>query len=106
MVQVCLQKKLKIIIENPYSTNHYLVQYFPIKAKLIDMDRRERGDFFQKPTQYWFINCEPSYNINALFKEQIVQRTTKRINDLPFGSKERSEISPEYAKQFIREFIL
>ena len=106
MVQVCMQKKLKIIIENPYSTNHYLVQYFPIKAKLIDMDRRERGDYFKKPTQYWFINCEPSYNIDALFKEKIVQRMTKRINDLPFGSKERSEISPEYAKQFIKEFIL
>ena len=59
MVQVCLQKKIKIIIENPYSTNHYLVRYFPIKAKLIDMDRRDRGDYFNKPTQYWFINCEP-----------------------------------------------
>ena len=106
MVQVCMQKKLKIIIENPYSTNHYLVQYFPIKAKLIDMDRRERGDYFKKPTQYWFINCEPSYNIDALFKEKIVQKITKRINDLYGGSKERSEISPEYAKQFIEEFIL
>ena len=106
MVQVCMQKKLKLIIENPYSTNHYLVQYFPIKAKLIDMDRRERGDFFQKPTQYWFINCEPSYNIDALFIVQTIQRINKRINDLPFGSKERSEISPEYAEQFIKEFIL
>lgn len=106
MVQVCLQKKIKIIIENPYSTNHYLVRYFPIKAKLIDMDRRDRGDYFQKPTQYWFINCEPSYNIDAIFKEQIVQRVTKRINYLPSFSKERSEISPEYAKQFIEEFIL
>lgn len=106
MVQVCMQKKLKIIIENPYSTNHYLVQYFPIKAKLIDMDRRERGDFFQKPTQYWFINCEPSYNIDALFIVQNIQRIKKCINDLPFGSKERSEISPEYAEQFIKEFIL
>lgn len=105
MVQVCMQKKLKIIIENPYSTNHYLVRYFPIKSKLIDMDRRERGDYFQKPTQYWYINCEPSYNVNALFKEQIVQKTTKTICSAPYG-KERSEISPEYAKQFIEEFIL
>ena len=106
MVQVCLQKKIKIIIENPYSTNHYLVRYFPIKAKLIDMDRRDRGDYFNKPTQYWFINCEPSYNIDALFIVQNIQRINKRINDLPFGSKERSEISPEYAEQFIKEFIL
>ena len=106
MVQVCLQKKLKIIIENPYSTDHYLVQYFPIKAKLIDRNRRERGDYFKKPTQYWFINCEPSYNIDALFFVQTTQRITKRINSLSSGSKERSEISPEYAEQFIKEFIL
>ena len=104
MVQVCLQKKIKIIIENPYSTNHYLVRYFPIKAKLIDMDRRDRGDYFNKPTQYYFINCEPSYNIDALFSVQTIQKITKRINSL--GSKERSEISPEYAEQFIKEFIL
>lgn len=106
MVQVCLQKKIKIIIENPYSTNHYLVRYFPIKAKLVDFDRRERGDFFQKPTQYWFINCEPSYNIDALFSVQTIQRITKRITSLSSGSKERSEISAEYAEQFIKEFIL
>jgi len=106
MVQVCLQKKIKIIIENPYSTNHYLVRYFPIKAKLIDMDRRDRGDYFNKPTQYYFINCEPSYNIDALFSVQTIQKITKRINSLSSGSKERSEISPEYAEQFIKEFIL
>ena len=106
MVQVCMQKNIRIIIENPYSTDHYLVRYFPIKSKLIDLDRRERGDFFQKPTQYWFINCEPSYNIDALFIVQNIQRINKRINDLPFRSKERSEISPEYAEQFIKEFIL
>ena len=106
MVQVCIQKKIKIIIENPYSTDHYLVRYFPIKSKVIDFDRRERGDFFKKPTQYWFINCEPSYNMDALFNVQNIQGTTRRVNDLPFGSAQRSEISSEYASQFIREFIL
>lgn len=106
MVQVCMQKNLKIIIENPYSTDHYLVRYFPIKSKLIDFDRRERGDFFKKPTQYWFINCEPSYNMGALFNVQYIQRITRRVNDLPFGSAQRSEISSEYASQFINEFIL
>lgn len=106
MVQLCIQKKIRIIIENPYSATHYLVRYFPIKAKLIDLDRRERGDFFQKPTQYWFINCEPSYNTDALFTVQTIQRITKRINDLPTGSLVRSEISSEYAEQFIKEFVL
>ena len=104
MVQVCLRKNLKIIIENPYSTNHYLVRYFPLKAKLIDMDRRERGDFFQKPTQYWFVNCEPSYNYDSLFNEQIIKKFSKSVCKI--SGKERSEISPEYASQFIHEFIL
>ena len=104
MVQVCLRKKLRLIIENPYSTNHYLVRYFPIKAKLVDMDRRDRGDFFQKPTQYWFINCEPSYNYDALFNMQVIQNNFKRVSDCQ--CRERSEISSEYALQFIREFVL
>ena len=106
LIKVCMERKIRLIIENPYSTNHYLVQYFPIKAKLIDFDRRERGDYFIKPTQYWFINCEPTYNSDALFREQVIQKETRRVNDYAFKSKERSEISPQYALQFIEEFIL
>lgn len=99
------KKNLRIIIENPYSSQHYLTRYFFIQPSIIDFDRRERGDYFEKPTQYWFINCKPSYNTNALFKEQIIC-PKKKVLDLPSGSKERSEISPIYAKQFIEEFIL
>ena len=106
MVQVCILRNIRLVIENPYSNNHYLVRYFPIKSKIIDFDRRTRGDYFKKPTQYWFINCEPSYNIDAVFFVQTIQRITKRINSLSSGSKERSEMSPEYAEQFIKEFIL
>lgn len=100
------KNNLRIIIENPYSSQHYLTRYFFIKPSIIDFDRRERGDFFIKPTQYWFVNCEPTYNTDALFKEQIIQTETKKVLDLASGSKERSEISPEYALQFIEEFIL
>lgn len=99
------KNNLKIIIENPYSSQHYLTRYFFIKPSIIDFDRRERGDYFEKPTQYWFINCKPSYNTNALFKEQIIC-PKKKVLDFSSGSKERSEISPIYAKQFIEEFIL
>lgn len=100
------KNNLRIIIENPYSSQHYLTIYFFIKPSVIDFDRRERGDFFIKPTQYWFVNCEPTYNMDALFREQIIQKETKKVLDLPGGSKERSEISPQYALQFIKEFIL
>lgn len=53
-----------------------------------------------------FRPCEPSYNIDAMFIVQTIQRINKKINDLPPFSKERSEISPQYAEQFIKEFIL
>ena len=105
LILVCCKKHIRLIIENPYSNNHYLVRYFPIKASIIDTDRRERGDYFEKPTQYWFINCLPSYNYNALFREQVIPKK-RRVLDYPSGSKERSEISPIYARQFIEEFIL
>lgn len=105
LILVCCKKHIRLIIENPYSNNHYLVRYFPIKASIIDTDRRERGDYFEKPTQYWFINCSPSYNHNALFREQVIPKK-RRVLDYPSGSKERSEISPIYARQFIEEFIL
>lgn len=34
-----------------------------IPSKIIDKDRTLRGDYFEKPTQYWFIGCEPKYNM-------------------------------------------
>lgn len=104
MVQVCILRHIRLVIENPYSNNHYLVRYFPLKAKVIDFDRRTRGDFFKKPTQYWFINCDPSYNYDSLFKLQTIQGVSKNVSLC--CTRVRSEISPEYAEQFIKEFIL
>lgn len=105
LIIIVEKNNLKLIIENPYSSQHYLTRYFFIKPSIIDFDRTERGDYFEKPTQYWFINCEPSCNTNALFKEQIIY-PKKRVLDFASGSKERSLISPQYALQFIEEFIL
>lgn len=105
LILVCCKRHIRLIIENPYSNNHYLVRYFPIRASIIDTNRRERGDYYEKPTQYWFINCLPSYNLNALFREQVMPKK-RRVLDYPSGSKERSEISPIYARNFIEEFIL
>lgn len=69
LVIICLDKKIKLIIENPYSTQHYLTRYWSLKPKIIDYDRTKKGDFFEKPTQYWFINCDP--------KKEFVKIATK-----------------------------
>lgn len=99
---VCIRRNIQLIIENPYSTTHYLTKYWAIPSKIIDKDRRTRGDYFQKPTQYWFINCEPKYNM--ILEPQIWNET--RTIENTSNKTERSLISKDYANRFIREFII
>ena len=103
LVIVCLRRNIKLIIENPYSTQHYLQRYWCIKPKVLDLDRREMGDWFEKPTQYWFINCEPLNQL--LFDEAIASYKTKTIGQVK-DQVQRSMISPDYAKRFIRTYIV
>ena len=103
LVIVCFRKGLRLIIENPYSSNHFLTRYFPIKPSIIDMDRTLFGDDFKKPTQYWFVNCVPENNLNFGFCLDY-QAAKKKVLDLP--TVERSMISPTYAYNFIRDFII
>ena len=99
---VCIRKGIALIIENPYSTTHYLTKYWAIPSKIIDKDRTLRGDFYKKPTQYWFINCEPSYNM--IFEAYTIN--DRKTIENTSNKTERSMIAPEYANRFIREFIL
>lgn len=97
---ICLNKNIKLIIENPFNEQHYLKRYWCIKPSIIDFDRRKRGDFFQKPTQYFFVNCKPKQN---LIFESIKIKPTKKISNCK--TVERSLISADYANRFIREFL-
>lgn len=99
---VCIKRGIALIIENPYSTTHYLTKYWAIPATVIDKDRTLRGDFYRKPTQYWFINCKPKYNM--IFEAYVMQspKAIERVHN----KTERSLIAPEYANRFIREFII
>ncbi len=99
---VCIRKNIPLIIENPHSTTHYLTKYWAIPSKIIDKDRTLRGDYYEKPTQYWFINCEPKHN---MILEAYFWNKKKIINDVK-SKTERSLISKEYANRFIREFIV
>lgn len=101
LVIICLNRKIPLIIENPYSEQHYLKRYWCVKPKLIDKNRRESGDFYKKPTQYWFINCEPKNNFIFEPIELIEGKIVMEQNTV-----NRSTIHPQYANRFIREFIL
>lgn len=107
LIAICEERKLKLVIENPYNAHHYWRFNFPNYPKVIDMNRTLRGDYFKKPTQYIFVGFEPG-NGQSLSKVHKMQY----IEDLPSSpvsgmcSKERSMISPEYAHNFIYDFIL
>ncbi|MDR0979481.1 MAG: hypothetical protein LBL91_06180 [Lachnospiraceae bacterium] len=99
---VCVRKQIPLIIENPYSTTHYLVKYWAIPYSILDINRTTRGDYYKKPTQYWFINCKPK---NNMILEAYSAENAKSIEYI-HNKTERSMISKEYANRFIREFII
>lgn len=104
MTIICLRKNIPLIIENPYSPDHYLKQYWAIPCTFIDKDRSTRGDYYKKPTQYWFINCKPTYNM--ILEAYTWNLDKKKTIEKVCNKTERSMIAPEYANRFIREFIL
>lgn len=113
---VCIRKNIKLIVENPYSEEHFLRRYWCIQPSIIDRDRRDRGDYYKKPTQYWFINRKPSNNFifEAISQNSIkckdANRMMKKEHYEIMGAKNkkiaRSMIHPDYANRFIREFII
>lgn len=107
MVSVVLRGGVRMIVENPWSEQTYLKSNFLKVPDLVDMDRTLRGDYFKKPTAYWFWNCEPTDGYTFQKDKEM-----RRINKLPKNpvagmcSEERSAISPDYARNFICDFIL
>ena len=107
MLCVAKERGLRLIMENPWSQQTYLKANFVLPPTIVDNNRRLRGDFFTKPTAYWFINCEPT----TLLTEQLDKPAVRIIDckSAPMAglcSEERSMISPDYARNFICDFIL
>ena len=106
MCGICLKRKLRLIFENPYSTQHYLYNNFLIQPRVFDKNRMLRGDYFKKPTAYWYFNCEPTYG--ETYQNDKEQKTILNSKGGNGGlcSEERSMISPDYARNFICDFII
>lgn len=98
---------LRMILENPYNPSGmtYLENNF-ISPTLVDKNRMNRGDYFVKPTGYWFVNCSPTSCLT--FQKDKIRRSImnmKRSFGKGLCSPERSMISPDYARNFIADFI-
>ena len=89
MIYICKCIQTKLIIENPWSEQHFLKFGFWKKPTLIYNDRSMYGDFFKKPTAFWFFNCKPT-----------------NLNTIQICSEERSMISQDFARNFICDKII
>ena len=107
LFHVCECRQLRLIVENPYNAHHYLRFNFPYKPAVIDMNRRLRGDFVKKPTQYFFLNCSPAGKMSIqLDKKQEYTRKRRSAAKAGVCSSDRSMISDDYAHNFICDHIL
>lgn len=118
---VCIRGGYRLIVENPFSEEHFLRRYWCLQPSIIDRDRRDNGDYSKKPTQYWFVNCTPEQNVlfEAIPDNSIKPETDegnwgrwasmKTIDFQKMGTGDRatarSMIHPDYADRFIRQYI-
>lgn len=129
--QVCLKmhalvecRGLRMIMENPWNVQNFTNLFWFMKPSVIDTDRTRRGDWFMKPTAFWYTNCKPTHG----FTFQPLPKSQRRSADIGYWSKrpnphdksqrakgsaqsglcseERSMISPDYARNFICDFVL
>lgn len=114
---------LRMIMENPWNETNYTNYFWFAKPSVIDKDRTRRGDYFVKPTAYWFTGCTPTHGeslqptphdkrrvtgIGAWSKKPLNGKHKQAKGSAKTGlcSEERSMISPDYARNFICDFIL
>ena len=106
---VAIERGHRMIVENPATQPHYLLfaANFVMPPTLIDMNRQMRGDAFRKPTAYWFLGCEPG--AGETHEKPMHTGIIKKTRGAPSAglcSEKRSTISPDYARNFIADFIL
>lgn len=99
---IAIKKDFRLIIENPYGTVNFLKQFFPVKPGLVIKDRRKMGDVYKKPTQFFFINCEPEFK---LYHDCFIKVDDQKKIEKTYGFN-RSLISAAFAENFIKTFII
>ena len=109
MFAIAADKGIRLIMENPWSENTYLKANFILPPTIVDTNRMRRGDYRVKPTAYWVLNCEPTHGRSIQFdklKEKKTHMATTPSRQAGLCGEERSLISPDYARNFICDFII
>lgn len=97
-----IKNKIRAVIENPYSSGNFLSRYFPFLPKIIIQDRTVYGDFFKKPTQFFFVNFEPDYKMMDFY---YFTKKVKNVSKTNAGIY-RSLISTNFAENFIKTHLM
>jgi hypothetical protein len=109
LMGVCELTGKRLVVENPWAMQTYLKNGFIKAPQVIDNDRTRRGDYFVKPTAFWFVSCEPTngftYQPTDMSKVKNV-RDARGSKQAGICSEERSMISSDYARNWICDFIL
>lgn len=107
MISVAIMRNIPIVMENPWSEQTFLKANFVAPPSIVDNNRMLRGDYFRKPTAYWFFGCEPTNGLSMQNdkKQKIISQCRGGVK-AGMCSEERSMISPDYARNFICDFIL
>jgi hypothetical protein len=107
LVSLVEQRNLRMIVENPYNEQTFLKANFVMPPTIIDNNRTLRGDYFQKPTAYFYVNCSPTFGQTyQKDKEQKSIMNSKGSGKAGLCSEERSMISSDYARNFICDYII
>jgi len=99
LIRRCISYKIPLIIENPASQT--IKQYLGMPT--VSHSRNKYGDYFYKPTYYFFFFC--SFNERIMKIQKFY--APERIQHLKGGNRtaKRSMISPEYADNFIKGIL-
>lgn len=133
MTAVCQIRGIRMIMENPWHPTNFTNHFWFMRTSVIDKDRTRRGDYFRKPTAYWYVNCKPTHGLSyqptpqseirkitagsgaAKTKAELKDKVEKgKLDKMYLDHKsasglcdeDRSMISPNYARNFICDFIL
>lgn len=133
MFAVCQIRGIRLIMENPWHPTNFTNHFWFARTSLIDKDRTRRGDYFRKPTAYWFLGCAPTHGetFQPTLKDKIrtitagsgALKTKRKLagkiekadldrayidhkSQKGLCDEDRSMISPDYARNFICDFIL
>ena len=106
MLTTAENRGIRLIMENPLGMHSFIRSCFITQPSVIDKHRNWRGDEFAKPTGYWYINCTPTNGESFEYKD--AKRVKKDVKERSVGNcnMERSTISPDYARNFICDFII